>query len=68
MRVRILLREEMGFFSEMGRQVEQFSRTAKDVADGTAGYECRSCESRFHTDHEDCPDCGAATVEAVSED
>lgn len=58
----------MGFFSEMGRQVEQFTRTAKDVADSNAGYVCRSCESRFHADHDDCPECGAATVEAVTED
>jgi hypothetical protein len=59
------LGQQMGFFNKVGRTVEQFSRTAKDVADDQAGYRCRSCEERFHTDHDACPECGAETVEAV---
>jgi rRNA maturation endonuclease Nob1 len=54
----------MGFFNRVGRTVEEFKRTATEVAEEQADYRCRTCESRFHTDHDECPDCGAATVEA----
>jgi rRNA maturation endonuclease Nob1 len=55
----------MGFFNKVGRQVEQFSQTAKDVAEQQADYRCRTCEEQFHTDHDACPECGAETVVAV---
>jgi rRNA maturation endonuclease Nob1 len=57
----------MGFFSNAGRKVERLKQTATEAADEAAKYQCRTCEERFHTGHEACPDCGAATVERVEE-
>ena len=52
----------MGFFRSIGRQVEEFKQTAKQSAEESAAYHCRSCEERFHRQHEQCPECGAETV------
>lgn len=53
----------MGFFNRAGRTVEQFTQTAKDVAAQEAEYQCGACEELFQTDHDECPECGAAAVE-----
>jgi rRNA maturation endonuclease Nob1 len=52
----------MGLFNKIGRNVEQFKQTAADAASEQADYECRACGSRFHTDSEECPECGASEV------
>lgn len=56
----------MGFFNELGRRVETFKRTAKDAAEEHADYQCRACEERFDTEHEQCPECGGDLVTATS--
>lgn len=58
----------MGLFNKLGRNVEQFKQTAADAADQQAEYECQACESRFHTDNEVCPECGASEVHALGDD
>ncbi|MFC6787212.1 hypothetical protein ACFQFH_15480 [Halobaculum halobium] len=58
----------MGFFERMGRQVEQFKQTAKNEAEQHADYRCRACEERFQTDYDECPECGAATVESTTDE
>jgi rRNA maturation endonuclease Nob1 len=57
----------MGFFNSAGKTVERLKQTATEAADEAADYQCRTCEERFHTEHEECPDCGAATVERLQE-
>ncbi len=52
----------MGFFKRIGRQVEQFKQTAKEVAEEDADYQCQACDARFHTNHDQCPKCGAQKV------
>ena len=52
----------MGFFKRAGRHVEQFTQTAKEVAEENAEYQCRACGARFHTHHDQCPECGAQKV------
>jgi rRNA maturation endonuclease Nob1 len=54
----------MGFFNRVGRQVEQFTQTAKDVADQNADYQCRACDERFHAERDQCPECGSEAVVA----
>ncbi|MFC6733737.1 hypothetical protein [Haladaptatus sp. DYSN1] len=54
----------MGFFKRAGRTVEEFKQTATQAAEEDADYECRACGARFHTDHDQCPECGAQQVEA----
>lgn len=48
----------MGFFNELGRQVESLKQTAADAAGTESAYECRECGERFDDEHESCPDCG----------
>ncbi|WP_324760184.1 hypothetical protein [Haloarcula montana] len=55
----------MGLFNKLGRNVERFKQTATDAADQQAEYECSACESRFHTDHDDCPECGATEIRPI---
>ncbi|WP_435065160.1 hypothetical protein [Halobaculum sp. EA56] len=57
----------MGFFERVGRQVEQFKRTAKAEAERSADYRCRTCEERFRTDHEECPECGGGPVVSTAD-
>lgn len=52
----------MGFFNELGRQVESFKRTAEDAVDDDTVYECRACEERFENEYEECLDCGGELV------
>lgn len=52
----------MGFFENLGRKVEEFKRTAQETAAEEATHVCRSCGERFYTNHDDCPECGAAVV------
>lgn len=54
----------MGLFRKVGRQVEQFKRTATETAKEDAGYRCRACDARFNTHDDQCPECG--TTEIVS--
>lgn len=56
----------MGFFSNVGRQVEQFKQTVQEVADESAEYRCESCDTALQTDHEHCPECGAESVVPAS--
>ncbi len=58
----------MGLFNEVGRHVERFRQTAKETAAESAAYECGACGERFHTDHDECPECGATAVESVAEE
>lgn len=57
----------MGLFNRLGREVEQFKQTAKSAAEEDAEYRCRACDARFTTHHEQCPECGAETVEPTDE-
>lgn len=56
------MRESMGLFEQIGRQVEQFRQTAKETAAANADYHCRACEARFDTHEVQCPDCGAEEI------
>lgn len=58
----------MGFFERVGRQVEEFKQTAAEVAKEDANYQCRACEKRLHTEHDQCPDCGAEEVVAITDE
>lgn len=55
----------MGLFERLGRGVEEFKQTAQRAAAESAAYRCRACGERLQTDHEQCPECGAARVEPV---
>ncbi|WP_165874791.1 hypothetical protein [Natrarchaeobius oligotrophus] len=55
----------MGFFEKLGRKVGEFTHEAKRAADEEAGYECLSCDERFHTDRETCPACESDDVVAL---
>jgi rRNA maturation endonuclease Nob1 len=57
----------MGFFNSVGRKVEELKQTATNAAEDSAQYRCATCEGRFDTEHEHCPECGAASVEPVEE-
>ena len=52
----------MSFFKQIGRKVEQLKRTAAESAGESADYQCRACDARFHTDHDQCPECEAETI------
>lgn len=39
------MRDPMGFFTKVGRQVEQFKQTAKKTAEENTDYRCRACDS-----------------------
>jgi len=51
----------MGLFNRLGREVEQFKRTAEAAAAETTGSECPACETTLPADFdgERCPECGA---------
>ncbi len=55
----------MGFFKRVGRQVEQFKQTATDTAAKESDYQCEACEARFHTMHEQCPECGGESIVSI---
>ncbi|WP_435345944.1 hypothetical protein [Haloarchaeobius sp. HRN-SO-5] len=57
----------MGFFSKVGRQVEQFKQTATEVAKEDATYQCQACEARFHAQHDQCPECDAQSIVSTEE-
>ena len=52
----------MGLFRKLGREVEQFKRTASEAAAEDGAYRCESCEAAFDADHDRCPECGAEAV------
>jgi len=52
----------MGLFNKLGRQVEQFKQDAKEAAEESAVYQCRVCGARFHTEYDECPECGAQEI------
>ncbi|WP_435361665.1 zinc ribbon domain-containing protein [Haloarchaeobius sp. DFWS5] len=54
----------MGLFRKIGREVGQFTSEAKAVAEEHANTDCAECDARYSTIHEECPECGAATVVA----
>ena len=56
----------MGIFRKMGRNVEEFTQSVRESADESAGYRCTDCDERFHTDRDECPECGGDVV-AVEE-
>lgn len=56
----------MSFFKRVGRQVEQFKQTAKGAAEEDADYRCQTCDARFHSHHDHCPECGAENVVSVT--
>ncbi|WP_313691843.1 hypothetical protein [Halorarum halobium] len=53
----------MGFFKEVGRQVEQFKRTAREAADEEETRQCGACGTRSNADYDECPECGAPSTE-----
>ncbi|MFB6304645.1 MAG: hypothetical protein ABEH47_05720 [Haloferacaceae archaeon] len=55
----------MDFFKRAGRKVEEFKQTAKGAAEEHASYRCRSCDSRFHERHEQCPECGSKKIAEI---
>ena len=56
------MRESMGFFERIGRQVEQFKQTAEESTAENADYHCRACGAGFNAHEGQCPDCGAKAV------
>ena len=54
----------MGFFNKLGRQVEEFKQNATEVSEEPAEYQCQACEARFHTEYDECPECGMQEVTA----
>lgn len=58
----------MGLFERLGREVEEFRQTARRTAAESADYRCRACGERLHTDHEQCPECGADHVAPAESD
>jgi len=52
----------MGLFNKLGRQVEQFKQNAKEAAEESDVYRCRACDAKFHTDYDECPECGAEEI------
>lgn len=51
----------MGFFNKLGRRVEQFKQSAQEAAK-EPDYQCRACDGRFHTEYDECPECGAQEI------
>ncbi len=60
-----MLTERMEFFRRAGRKVEQLKQTATETATEHPNYQCEACEARFHTQHEQCPECGAASLISI---
>ncbi|ADJ14343.1 hypothetical protein [Halalkalicoccus jeotgali] len=58
----------MGIFRKVGRQVEQFKRTATETAKENADYRCRECDARFDVHDGRCPECGAPEVVSVGDE
>lgn len=58
----------MGLFNKLGREIEQFKQNAKAAAEETADYQCQACNARFHSEYDECPDCGAQNVTALPSD
>lgn len=56
----------MGFFKEIGRQVEQFKQTAKKSAEVDATLRCQVCDTRLNARHDECPECGATNLTQTS--
>ena len=54
----------VSLFEDFGRTVE---RVKQSVTEPDATYRCRECDATFGTDHDHCPDCGAAAVTRVTE-
>ena len=52
----------MGIFNKLGRQAEQFKQKAKEAAGEQADYQCQACDVRFHTEYDECPECGAQEI------
>ncbi|MFT4891319.1 MAG: rRNA maturation endonuclease Nob1 [Halobacteriales archaeon] len=48
--------------NELGRRVERFKQNAEHAAEESADDECRTCDARFHTEYDECPECGAEQV------
>jgi len=59
---------KMGFFRCAGRQVEQFKQTATETAKDSEGYRCQTCDERFYSEHDRCPNCGAEAVVPTTAD
>jgi rRNA maturation endonuclease Nob1 len=57
----------MGLFNKLGQKVERFRQDAKQAAAETEQYYCEDCEARFHTDYEECPECGSTDVSTLSD-
>ena len=56
----------MGLFNKLGRQIEQFRQDAKEAAEETVDYQCQACHARFHTEYDECPECGAQEVTLIT--
>ncbi|QLG28455.1 hypothetical protein HUG10_13250 [Halorarum halophilum] len=52
----------MGLFRKLGKEVEQFKRTATEAAAEDGAYRCEACEAEFAAEYDQCPECGAETV------
>lgn len=48
----------MGLFNELGRQVEEFKQTAKNVTKNSETVQCSACSETVDSTHEHCPECG----------
>ncbi len=57
-----LIHSKMGIFNDLGRTVEQFKQDAAEAAEKQAAYRCRDCESQFHVEYEECPECGSQDI------
>ncbi len=53
---------EMGLFRKLGRQVEQFTKTAKTAAEEHVVYQCDNCGARFSEPPKQCPECTSETI------
>ena len=52
----------MGFFQEVGRQVEQFKQTASKTAEEEVTLQCGACGMQLNPGHHECPECGAPST------
>ena len=57
----------MGLFRKLGRQVEEFKQTANEAAEESKPFRCSECDTRFATEQNPCPECGADAVEPVED-
>lgn len=57
----------MGFFRDLGRQVEQFKQTAREATDAYADYECQACGETFTSRPEQCDECGSTDIVSTDE-